>query len=111
MFRNTISVRSIVEVNYLMKKISQIFLTCTCASQWAPHKFFQGGKNDILLVSFRLLTMQRKTLYSFCAIKKMPNVTATVANRVLSEKIYTEQMFVLVSMNILILKTEFQSSE
>jgi len=36
----------------------------------------------------------------------MPNVTATVANRVPSKKIDTEQMFVLVSMNILILKTE-----
>jgi len=36
----------------------------------------------------------------------MPNVTATVANSVPSKKIYTEQMFVLVSMNILILKTE-----
>jgi len=48
----------------------------------------------------------RKMLYPFCAIKKMPNVTATVANRVPSRKMYTEQMFVLVSMNIPILKTE-----
>ena len=47
-----------------------------------------------------------KTLYPFCVIKKMPNVKATVANSVPSKKIYTEQMFVLVSMNILILKTE-----
>jgi len=47
-----------------------------------------------------------KTLYLFRAIKKMPNVTATVANRIPSKKIYTEQMFVLVSMNIVILKTE-----
>ena len=47
-----------------------------------------------------------KTLYNFCAIKKMPNVTATAANSVPSKKIYTEQIFVLVSMNILILKTE-----
>ena len=36
----------------------------------------------------------------------MANVTATVANSVPSKKIYTEQIFVLVSMNILILKTE-----
>jgi len=36
----------------------------------------------------------------------MPNVTATVAKSVLSKKLYIEQMFVLVSMNILILKTE-----
>ena len=46
------------------------------------------------------------TLYPFCAIKKMPNVTAAVANSVSSKKIYTEQILVLVSMNILILKTE-----
>ena len=36
----------------------------------------------------------------------MPNATATVANSVPSKKIYTEQIFVLVSMNILILKNE-----
>jgi len=34
----------------------------------------------------------RKTLYPYCAIKKMPNVTTTVANRVPSQKIYTEQI-------------------
>jgi len=39
-------------------------------------------------------------------MKKMPNVTATDANSVPSKKIYTEQMFVLVSINILVLKTE-----
>ena len=47
-----------------------------------------------------------KTLYPFCVIKKMPNVTAAVAISVPSKKIYTEQMFVLASMNILILKIE-----
>jgi len=47
-----------------------------------------------------------KTLYPFCAKKKMPNVTATVANSVPSKKIDTEQTFALVSMNILILNTE-----
>jgi len=36
----------------------------------------------------------------------MPNVKATVANSVLSKKTYTKQLFVLVSMNILILKSE-----
>jgi len=45
-----------------------------------------------------------KTLYPFCATKKMPNVTVTVANSVPSKKTYTEQMFLFVSMNILILK-------
>jgi len=34
----------------------------------------------------------------------MPNVTVTVANSVPSKKTYTEQMFLFVSMNILILK-------
>jgi len=36
----------------------------------------------------------------------MPNVTATVANSVPSKKTYTKQLFVLVSINILILKNE-----
>jgi len=60
-------------------------------------KFFQEGKNEIFLVSFRFQAADdatqikvRKTLYPFCAIKKMPDVMATVANRVLSKKIYTE---------------------
>jgi len=48
--------------------------------------------------------MQRKLTYTKrvtpSAPQKMPKVTATVEN------FYTEQMFVLVSMNILILKTE-----
>jgi len=49
---------------------------------------------------------EHKTLYPFCAIKKMPYVKATVANSIPSKTIYAEQIFVLVSMNILILKTE-----
>ena len=36
----------------------------------------------------------------------MSNVTATVANSAPSEKTYTEQMFLLVIMNILTLKSE-----
>jgi len=36
----------------------------------------------------------------------MPYVKATVANSIPSKTIYAEQIFVLVSMNILILKTE-----
>jgi len=43
-----------------------------------------------------------KTLYAFYTPKKMPNIVATVANSVpLLRKLYTEQMFVLESMNIL----------
>jgi len=62
-----------------------------------PHNFFQEGKNDILLVSFSFQVADdatqidvRKTLYPFCAIKKMPNVMTTVVNRAPSKKIYTE---------------------
>jgi len=58
-----------------------------------PQKFFQEGKNDILLVSFSFQVADdatqidvRKTLCPFCAIKKMPNVMATVTNKVLSKK-------------------------
>jgi len=57
------------------------------------------GKVDILLIFFWLLAMQRKLTYTK---KKMPNVTATVAYSVfLVIKLYIEQMFVLVSMDIL----------
>jgi len=80
-----------------MKKISHVFLTRTCASQWASAEIFSGGKYDIFFVSFSFQVADdatqsdlRKTLYPFCAIKKIPNVTATVANRVPSKKIYTE---------------------
>jgi len=47
-------------------------------------------KNDILLIRFRLLTMQRKLtytkLFTLSAPQKMPNVTATVAYNVPSKK-------------------------
>ena len=57
------------------------------------------GKFDILLIFFWLLAMQRKLTYTK---KKMSNVTATVAYSVfLVRKLYIEQMFVLVSMEIL----------
>ena len=58
-------------------------------SSGRPRKFFHEGKNDILLFSFSFQIADdatqidvRKTLYPFCAIKKMPSVMATVANRV-----------------------------
>jgi len=58
-----------------------------------------GGKVDILLIFFRLLVMQRKWAYTR---KKMFNVTATVTCSVfLVRKLYSEQMFVLVSMDFL----------
>jgi len=67
---------------------------------WASEEIFPGGgKVDILLTLFRLLTMQRKLTY---AKKKMSNVTAAVAySAFLVRKLYTKQMFVLVSMDIL----------
>ena len=72
-----------------------------------PQKIFQGGKVAILLIFFRLLAMQRKWTYRK---KKMSNVTTTVANSVfLVRKLYTEQMFILVSMDIL--RLSWQSSK
>jgi len=80
-----------------MKKSPKFYLTRTYAPQWASAEVFSGGKNDILLVTFSFQvaddatqTDVRKTLYPFCAIKKMPHVMATIANRVSSKKIYTE---------------------
>ena len=74
-------------------------------------EIFSGGQKRYFAYQLQVpddatQTDVQKTLYPFCAIKKMANVTATVANSVPSKKIYTEQIFVLVSMNILILKTE-----
>jgi len=44
----------------------------------------------------------RITLYPFYTTKKMPDVTVTVANSIFPlPNFYTEQMFVLVSMNFL----------
>jgi len=90
-----------------MKKIFLIFLwRALVPPSGRPQKFFQGGKNATSSFWHAMQIDVHKTLYPFCVIKKMPNVKATVANSVPSKKIYTEQMFVLVSMNILILKTE-----
>jgi len=62
-------------------------------------KFFQGGKVYILLICFWLLTMQRRLTYTK---KKMSNVAATVAyNAFLVRKLYTEQMFVIMSTDTL----------
>ena len=67
---------------------------------WTSAEIFPGeGKVDILLMFFRLLAMQRKWTYTK---KKMSNVTAAVACSVfLVRKLYSEQMFVLVSMDFL----------
>jgi len=73
-----------------------------------PQEFFQwGGKVDILLIFLWLLTMQRKFMYTK---KTMSNVTATVAySAFLVRKVYTEQLFVLVNMDIL--RLIYQSSK
>jgi len=71
-----------------------------------PQNFSQGGEADILLIFFRLLAMQRKWTYTK---RKCPMLRQTVANSVFpGRKLYTEQMFVLVSMNIL--RLSWQSS-
>jgi len=69
---------------------------------WASAEIFpEGGKVDILLIFFWLLTMQRKLTYTKKKMSHMSNVTATVAySAFLVRKLYTEQMFVLVSMDI-----------
>jgi len=80
-----------------MKKFPKFFWRALVPSSGRPQKFFQEGKNDILLVSFSFQVVDdatqldvHKTLCPFCTIKKMPNVMATVANRIPSNKIYTE---------------------
>jgi len=93
-----------------MKKSPKVIWRALVPPSGRPQKFSVGRKRHFAC-QFQVADDAtqidvRKTLYPFCAIRKMPNVTATVANRVPSQKIYTEQMFVLVSMNILILKTE-----
>jgi len=70
-------------------------------------KFSRGGKVAILLIFFRLLAMQRKWTYTK---EKMFNVTATVAYSVfLVRKLYSEQMLILVSIDIL--RLSWQSSK
>jgi len=66
----------------------------------ASAEIFPGrGKVDILLFFLRLLAMQRKWTYTK---KQMSSVTTAVACSVfLVRKFYTEQMFVLVSVDIL----------
>jgi len=64
--------------------------------------FSRGDKVDILLIFFWLLTMQHKLTYTKKKMSNMSIVTATVAySAFLVRKLYTEQMFVLVSMDIL----------
>jgi len=67
---------------------------------WASAEIFPcGGKIDIMLIFFWLLTMQRKLTYTK---SRMSSVTATVAySAYLVRKLYIEQTFVLVSMDIL----------
>ena len=70
-------------------------------------KISRRGKVDILLIFFRLLAIHRKWTYTK---KKMFNVTAAVVYSVFYvRKLYTEQMFVVVSMDMLRLSK--QSSE
>jgi len=86
-------------------------LACTCTFQWASPEIVSGEQKrhsayQLQVPDDATQIDVHKTPYPFCAIKKMPNVMATVANSVPSKEICTEQIFVLVSMNILILKTE-----
>ena len=91
-----LTVQSSVSPLKVLKQSANNFFT---GDHGRPQKISRrGGKVDILLIFFWLLTMQRKLTYTK---KKMSNVTATVAySSFLVRKIYTEQMFVLVSMEI-----------
>jgi len=61
--------------------------------------FSRAAQSQHFAFFFRLLAMQRKWT---CTKKNMSNVTATVAYSVfLVRKLYTEQMFVLLSVDIL----------
>jgi len=78
---------------------------------WAtgrPQKFFQGvGQSGHFAYPFQISDNAtqmdvHKSLHPFYTTKKGHNVTATDANSVtFKRQFYTEQMFVLVSMNIL----------
>jgi len=65
-----------------------------CHTMGLRRNFSRGGEKDILLMRFRLLTMQRKLSYTktlfFLRHKKCPLLTATVASCVPSKKIYTD---------------------
>jgi len=82
------------------REIPKIKRKTNAVYSWASAEIFSGrGKVDILLIFFWLLAMQSKLTY---AKMKMSNVTATVAYSVfLVGELYTEQIFVLVIMDIL----------
>jgi len=63
-----------------MKNIFLTFLTCICASPWASAEFFSGGYKRRFAYPFQVAEDVtqidvHKTLYLFCAIKKISNVT------------------------------------
>jgi len=74
-----------------------------------PQNFFQGGEESKFCFGLSFSAVDNamkmdvhKALRPFYTKKKTPKVTATVANRVFPlRKFYTEQMLVLVCMNIL----------
>jgi len=90
-------------VLYKAVNVGKIYATSEfkmyCVGMGVRRNFSRGGKDDILLMLLWLLMMQRKLTYTK---KKMSIVTATVAySAFLVRKLYIEQMFVLVSMDIL----------
>ena len=68
-----------------------------CRAHGCPQKLFQGGKVDISLIFFRLLSMQCKWTYT----KKVQCHGNSCIHGFPCKKLYTEQMFVLVNMDVL----------
>jgi len=80
---NTVSIRSIVKVNRLMKKILRFFNVHLCPPM-ASAEIYPGGQKRHFAYPFQVVDDVtqidvHKTLYPFCAMKKMLIVTATVA--------------------------------
>jgi len=66
MFSNTVSIQSIVKVNYLMKKSPTFFDVHLCLPVGVRGNFFMREKTTFCfsVSAFRLLTMQRKLTYA-----------------------------------------------
>jgi len=75
----------------------QAHSTCIGVEHGRPQKFFQGGAKSNFAYLFQIVGDATDVHKN-----KMSNVTATLANSVFPvRKLYTEQIFVLVSVDIL----------
>jgi len=91
--------RIIVSYSFLTLKNPFTSVHFKFCAMGVRRNFSRGGKVDILLIFFWLLTMQRKLMYT-----KKENVQCYANSCIqcfLVRIFYTEQMFVLVSMDTL----------